>query len=242
MDKRHLEELISVESNYWWLIAKRSLVCKILQRHFPSPAKLIEGGIGAGGNLSAFQDIGYEITGFDVLPEAVTHCQKRGLKNVYVHDLQKPWPVESKSARVVMLLDVIEHASDPIKILKNAAFTLDRKGGIIVTVPAYPSLMGPWDRMLGHYRRYTPKLLEEQARCSGLRVAWLSHWNAFSLPAAFAVRVGEQYLRYKRTAEFPPVSPRINCFLIKCADLERRLILKRSIPMGLSIIGILMHE
>src|SRR3954464_12126816 len=48
MDPKHLEELIAVERGYWWHVAKRELVLEVLGRHFPPPARLVEGGIGGG--------------------------------------------------------------------------------------------------------------------------------------------------------------------------------------------------
>ena len=242
MDKKHLEELVKVENTYWWHIAKRAIVLEVLRRYFPSPGRLIEGGIGAGGNLKMFQEIGYEVTGFDILPEAVNYCRNQGIANVYLHDLQQPWPVEPNLAKVVVLLDVIEHALDPIQVLSNAAKAVDQKGGLIVTVPAYPMLKGPWDEMLGHYRRYTSRLFKDHANEASLRVAWLSHWNAFSLPAAFIIRLAEKMFNYRRTAEFPPVSPIMNNLLLRFADVERLFIQKKPLPVGLSLIGVLVHE
>jgi SAM-dependent methyltransferase len=239
MDPNHLDELMVTERNYWWHAAKRELVAEILELYFPPPARLIEGGIGAGGNLVVFQELGYQVTGFDAMPAAVHHCRKLGVDNVQIHDLQEPWPVEPGSARVVVMLDVIEHVADPVKVLRHAATTLDRRGGIVVTVPAGPYLMGPWDRMLGHHRRYTTRVLKAQADKAGLRVAWLSHWNAFSLPAALVVRITDNLFRCQRRAEFPPVSPAVNSLLIKCARLERRWLRKMPIPCGLSLIGVL---
>ena len=188
MDPRHLQELMAVEQHYWWHRAKRALVLDVLRRALAPPGRLVEGGVGAGGNLAAFARLGYQVSGLDIAPEAVAHCRKLGLDDVQVHDLQRPWPVAAGSARAVVLLDVLEHLPDPAGALRHAADALAPGGGVVVTVPAGPSLMGPWDRMLGHYRRYTPRMLRAQAAEAGLRVRWVSHWNAFTYPAAWVVR------------------------------------------------------
>ena len=140
---------------------------------------------------------------------------------------------------MVVLLDVLEHVPDPVAVLKCAAATLDERGGIVVTVPAIPALMGPWDRMLGHYRRYTRRMLRDQARAAGLQLAWVSHWNAFTLPPALVVRTLEKLGRQGRSAEFPAVSPAVNSLLIAAAGAERRLIRTVGVPAGLSLVGIL---
>jgi SAM-dependent methyltransferase len=239
MDPGHLEELINIEQRYWWHIAKRELVTELLLLHVPPPARLVEGGIGAGGNLLAWQQLGYEVAGFDLMLDAVEHCRKQGACNVRQHDLQEPWPLEASTADAVLMLDVIEHTSDPVIVLRNAAQVLGPRGKVIVTVPAYPWLMGPWDRMLGHHRRYTRKMLRRQAKEAGLRVLWLSHWNSFTLPAAVAVRSAEKLVARKRRSEFPPVGPRINALLTGCARGERRWLRKSPVPFGLSLVGVL---
>src|SRR5262249_16838522 len=104
---------------------------------------------------------------------AVAHCRELGIDDVRVHDLQVPWPVADGPVRAVVLLDVLEHIADPVAALRSAAATLDAAGGIVLTVPAIPALMGPWDEMLGHHRRYTRRSLRDQARAAGLRVAWV---------------------------------------------------------------------
>jgi SAM-dependent methyltransferase len=239
MDQKHLDELIAVERSYWWHVAKRALVTELLQRHFPPPARLVEGGVGGGANLLAFRALGYRVSGFDVLPAAVAHCRELGIDDVRVHDLQEPWPVADGPAHVVVLLDVLEHIADPVAVLRRAAATLDAAGGLVVTVPAIPALMGPWDRMLGHYRRYTRRMLRDQARAAGLRVTWVSHWNAFTLAPALVVRTLERLGRKQRSAEFPPVSPMVNRLLIAAAGIERGLIETVGVPAGLSLVGIL---
>jgi SAM-dependent methyltransferase len=240
MDRKHLEALVAVERSYWWHVAKRELVTELLLRRCPPPARLVEGGVGGGANLLSLGGLGYDVSGFDVMPEAVAHCQALGVADVRQHDLEHAWPVERGPAGAVVLLDVIEHVPDPVRVLKNAAEVLGPGGQMIVTVPAIPALYGPWDRMLGHQRRYSARLLRDHAGAAGLRVAWLSHWNAFTLPAAAAVRTAEKLgLARGGGAEFPPVSPGVNRLLIALARLERQGMRAVRLPIGLSLVGVL---
>jgi len=242
MDPRHLENLSSIERAYWWHVAKRKLVLELLRRHAPPPGLLVEGGVGGGANSLAFRDLGYDVRGFDLMAEAVENCRSLGLGDVCVHDLQDPWPIEPAVARAVVLLDVIEHLSDPVRALRHGAGALRPDGAMVVTVPAFPALMGPWDQMLGHYRRYSRQLFKEQAREAGLRVIFLSHWNSFTLPAAVVIRTLERLAGGRRSAEFPPVSRPVNALLIQMARLERQLMSVVPVPAGLSLVGVLTHE
>jgi SAM-dependent methyltransferase len=239
MDPQHLDELIALEKSYWWHIAKRELVLKVLRDYFPPPGLLVEGGVGGGANLCAFRDLGYEVRGFDLMQASVDHCHALGLPDVRVHDLEEPWPIERASARAVVMLDVIEHVPDPVKVLRNAREALTPGGGLVVTVPACPSLMGPWDKMLGHYRRYSGRMFRDHAREAGLRVAWLSHWNSFTLPAAILIRTAEKFIGQRRAVEFPRVSRPVNSMLINLARLERRAMRVMPIASGLSLVGVL---
>lgn len=241
MDPGHLTELIDLEENYWWHVAKRKLVTEILTTEFPPPGLVIEGGIGSARNLLEFSRLGYEVTGFDLMQEAVEHGRSRGLENVFVHELSQPWPVAPASAKAVLLLDVMEHMEDPIELLKNAAETLTEDGGIIITVPAYPMLYSDWDRKLGHFCRYTKSKFRQNAEQAGLKVKWVTHWNSFTLPAAIAIRGRDKIL--KRTDDSPPCFTRVSRFTNAClksfAQIERKLIHSTGVPFGLSLVGVL---
>jgi cyclopropane fatty-acyl-phospholipid synthase-like methyltransferase len=62
---------------------------------------------------------------------------------------------------VILLLDVIEHVENDVDFLASlqsiAGFGTETL--VVVTVPAYASLYCSHDKWLGHYRRYTEKLL-----------------------------------------------------------------------------------
>lgn len=238
MQAAHLDELIELEDSYWWHVAKRELAVSLLNRYFPAPGTLVEGGVGSSRNLIAFRDLGYDVRGFDVMPEAVACASERGL-DVRLHDLAQPWPVEAESLRAVVLLDVIEHVADPVAVLAHVRDALAPGGGAIVTVPAYQWLFSDWDAALGHYRRYTTKMLKTQAGQAGLKVLKLTHWNAFTLPAAVAVRSGQRMFPQGRAAEFPRVSPFTNRLLLGCAAAERWMMRRLPVPCGLSVVGVL---
>ena len=241
MDPGHLTELIDLEENYWWHVAKRKLVTEILTTEFPSPGLVIEGGIGSARNLLEFSQLGYDVIGFDLMQEAVDHGRSRGLEKVFVHELSQPWPVDSGSAKAVLLLDVMEHMKDPVELLKNAAETLTEDGGIIITVPAYPMLFSDWDRKLGHFCRYTKSKFRLNAEQAGLNVKWVTHWNSFTLPAAIAIRGRDKIL--KRRDESPPCFTRVSRFTNAClksfALIERKMIHTTGVPFGLSLVGVL---
>ena len=240
MDTQHLQELIDLDDSYWWHIAKRKLVVDLVTDRFPAPRPLIEGGIGSAKNLLTFQEAGYRVTGFDIMADSVRHAREQGLKNVHQHDLCKPWPVDDKSASVVVLLDVLEHLSDPVAVLKDVFRVLRPGGAMVFTVPANQWMYGDWDRQLGHHRRYTVSELRRQAEEADLRVEWISYWNAFSMPAAVAVR-GYQRLFPKpdRGTDFPRVGSFVNRMLLGAAATERLCMRATILPFGLSLVGIL---
>lgn len=75
----------------------------------------------------------------------------------------------------VLYIDVLEHIEEDQFELINAAARLRGGGRIIVLSPAWPHLYSPFDRKIGHYRRYTKRSL------SALRVAELKVETAFYL-------------------------------------------------------------
>jgi SAM-dependent methyltransferase len=238
MDPAHLQELAELEASYWWHVAKRELIVERLTRHAPPPARLVEAGTGTGGNLAAFRELGYDVLGFDVSPEAVDRCQQRGLRGVVLHDVNQPWPFDEGSQDIVVLLDVLEHCVDAASVWRNANKVLGPGGLLILNVPAVPWLFGPWDQALGHHCRYTARRLRRDAKEAGLREIWLSYWNAFSLPPAIAVRMLQKMRGRIKPAVFPRVPPLLNQLLIRTARIERSVLRHRTLPCGLSLAGV----
>ena len=41
MDPSHLKELVTLEDSYWWHVAKRQLVTRLLEQYCPPPGRLV---------------------------------------------------------------------------------------------------------------------------------------------------------------------------------------------------------
>ncbi|MCX6317381.1 MAG: class I SAM-dependent methyltransferase [Bacteroidetes bacterium] len=61
----------------------------------------------------------------------------------------------------ILYIDVLEHIEDDRAELARAAALLNPGGHLIVLSPAFPYLYSPFDKAIGHYRRYTRKRMHE---------------------------------------------------------------------------------
>jgi SAM-dependent methyltransferase len=57
--------------------------------------------------------------------------------------------------------EVLEHLPNDKDALRDWTTRLAPGGHILVSVPAWPDRFGPWDEMVGHYRRYSPEQLDD---------------------------------------------------------------------------------
>jgi glycosyltransferase involved in cell wall biosynthesis len=82
----------------------------------------------------------------------------------------------------VICLNVVEHLEDDVTALRNIRSSLQKDGRAIILVPNGPRLYGSLDRVLGHYRRYTRKQLQEVCERAGFRVEKVLKFNRIGSP------------------------------------------------------------
>ncbi len=68
---------------------------------------------------------------------------------------------ESGIFDTILYIDVLEHIKDDRAELQKAFLHLNSGGCIVVLAPAHPSLFSAFDRAIGHWRRYTKKMLRK---------------------------------------------------------------------------------
>jgi SAM-dependent methyltransferase len=83
----------------------------------------------------------------------------------------------------VVCLNVLEHIEDDAATLKFIRTLLEPGGRLILLVPNDPKAYGTIDREIGHYRRYTPRLLGALVTDSGYEVEDILKFNRVSMPA-----------------------------------------------------------
>jgi SAM-dependent methyltransferase len=66
---------------------------------------------------------------------------------------------ETERFSSILYIDVLEHIFDDREEVRKAAGHLRPGGRLIVLAPAHPWLFSPFDRAIGHHRRYTRKTL-----------------------------------------------------------------------------------
>jgi SAM-dependent methyltransferase len=89
---------------------------------------------------------------------------------------------------VILYIDVLEHIEDDSGELRDAASRLQPGGVLIVLAPAHSWLFTPFDRAIGHYRRYNKESLERAAP-AGLRCERLVYLDCAGLLASLGNRL-----------------------------------------------------
>lgn len=78
----------------------------------------------------------------------------------------------------VLAINVLEHIEDDAGAVQRMADLVFPGGHVLILVPAHPSLYGDYDRLDGHFRRYSRSMLAALAQRAGLTTRRLYHFNA----------------------------------------------------------------
>src|SRR5690606_40070406 len=92
---------------------------------------------------------------------------------------------ETGQHSAAVMLNVLEHIEDDVAALRSAAALIRPGGAVVVFVPAFPAAMSRFDRLIGHYRRYTRRSLGSALSAAGLRPERLHYVNSVGLVSWF---------------------------------------------------------
>jgi SAM-dependent methyltransferase len=70
----------------------------------------------------------------------------------------------------ILYVNVLEHIEHDDSELVSVCQTLPSGGRVFVFVPAFPWLLGPFDRKIGHFRRYRKRELEAKCVNAGFKI------------------------------------------------------------------------
>ena len=137
----------------------------------------------------------------------------------------------------ITMLDVIEHIPDATQALQHAGQLLTADGRILITVPAFNLLWTQHDQYNHHQRRYTKRLLKQQATAAGLEVQQMKYLFHWTFPVKLLIRIKESLTRgTPRSAQVPPAVINGSCHLL--CRIEQRILTPLRMPFGSSLVAV----
>lgn len=149
--------------------------------------------IGSGhGSITQHLVDGRRVVATDVSEACLGLLQKRfaDLPNVTVRYADVRDLDMSERFDSVVMINVLEHIYDDAGTLRLLSDRLEPGGNCVIYVPAINSLYGRYDRAVGHYRRYSKRLLRAVADEAGLRPIELRYVNLLTIPAWLVLGLG----------------------------------------------------
>jgi 2-polyprenyl-3-methyl-5-hydroxy-6-metoxy-1,4-benzoquinol methylase len=144
---------------------RKSLVLRLVPPA-SSGAQCLDLGCGTGEYVGPLIDRGYRVDGVDISDYAIAQAQKNlsQEKREFFRGFVTPLEAFRPDSKFDLILcsEVLEHLEEPLPILKEMAHWVKHDGGLIISVPADPSLWSEEDSSVHHVRRYTEAQLKEQ--------------------------------------------------------------------------------
>jgi SAM-dependent methyltransferase len=254
MNGEEYARMHALETDYWWFAGRRRIIGALLDtaRRDDTAVRLLDIGCGTGANLPMLRSfVGKEgcVTGIDFSPLALqfarSHPESRNVELMQADALNLPF--EDNSFDFVTMFDVLEHLSDDHRALQEVHRVLRPGGAYVWSVPAYKKLWSAHDEALHHFRRYEQAELRQLLRTEGFAVKRLSFAMSLMPPIAWAYRRfvlpfktmrSQESSKVTEGAVLPGVPPWANRALEGYLHIESRILPKRPIRFGTSLVGV----
>src|SRR5262249_40147160 len=142
---------------------------------------------------------------------------------------------------LILMLDVLEHFTNPSVCLRRSEELLDSTGSLLITVPAFSCLWTTHDELNHHVTRFTKKSLAELISDTGLRIKAFRYFFHWLFPVKMLVHYKEMCFR---TAPAVPKVParNVNALLYRLSILEQTLFSSVSLPFGNSLLAVCVRQ
>ena len=248
------------EDTHWWFRWRYHLISRIVEElngGDPATFRILDAGCGTGQMLQHLGRYGRAI-GIDASSEAIRFAATRAVDRLVlgsIHDL----PFADESFDCVLSLDVIEHVDDDVDLLRHLTEVLKPGGHLVLTVPAFQALWSEHDVVNWHKRRYRAPQLRSLLTDFGLEIERLTYCNTALFAPIFATRKLKNLRnrwrdrasarRNGRDGGTPASEPGpasdlselpkpINEGLFRLLQIENRLLARRNLPFGVSLLVI----
>jgi len=220
-------------NRHWWWRARERFILDTLRARQPAAGgqKILDVGCGNGLFFDQLLQFG-AVEGVE-LSSALVSDDGPHRSRIHVGNFDRSLNLNGDYA-LILMLDVLEHLTDPASALRYALELLAADGKLLITVPAFNSLWTNHDIINHHLTRYTKASFRQMAQGTGLEIESCRYFFHWLYPVKMASRVVERMLGSEpRPARVPPHW--INTPLYWFSLLENRACSRLPLPFGSSL-------
>lgn len=233
MDPLYGQRYRELYQKHWWWRARTELIVDILRRYQPPHGwgKILDVGCGDALFFERLSQFG-EVEGVEPDVTLVSPGVQR--KRIYIAPFDQYFQPGNKYS-LILMLDVLEHLTDPVGALRHALTLLTQGGTILTTVPAFPMLWTNHDVLNQHLTRFTKRSFRKLAGRAGLRIETERYLFQWTFPAKLVIRAGERLFRLH--PRIPSIPPRwLNHSLYLFSRFEQKTLGALPVPFGSSLL------
>jgi SAM-dependent methyltransferase len=172
LPKADFEELLKAEENHFWFKYRNNVIGSNVFELLVNckNSRFLELGCGNGNVIREIEKRLPEstIVGSELHEEGLLNARGRVACELVQADIYS-LPNWAKFD-LIGIFDVLEHLPDDVKALQEIRQSLKPGGKLIITVPASMKLWSYFDKVAGHFKRYSCDTLEEALLKSGFKI------------------------------------------------------------------------
>lgn len=233
MDLKEANILEDAIEDHWYYISKGRAMRKMLGNLKVS--EVLDVGAGSGIFSRQLLDEGYCDTAVCL---DTNYCTEK----IEIHNGKTIFFVKSidhTSKQLILMMDVLEHVSDDLAMLKHYSQILESNGYLLITVPAFKFLWSGHDEFLEHFRRYNLKDILDVVRKAGMTPVKGRYFYSGLFPVVATIRLIKRVLfgcgMLKAKSELKVYPSWLNRILITMHDMERHMFFGLNKYFGLSL-------
>jgi SAM-dependent methyltransferase len=229
--------IAAAEDEHWWYRNTRALAAELLAPWLPRARSILDAGCGPGGNGAWLAQHG-DVVGVDVSPDALAFVRARRPEVRPVRASLTALPFPDDAFDIVLGITVLYTVDDDARAFAEMARVLGPGGALLVLEPAFEALRREHDVTVHGRRRYRRAELTDSARRNGLTVRRATYAYSFLAPPAAVLGGLERLRRHEPTTTTASDVERrsLDRVFAPLAKTERRVLARRDVPLGTSVI------
>lgn len=236
MDVAYSLQYRELHAKHWWWRARERLILTTIEqiRGKGNPGSILDIGCGGGLSFDRLVEFG-DVEGVEPNPLLVTENNPWKSK-IYVCSFDRAFQ-PNKDYSLILMLDVLEHFSDPLTCLRRAAELLRQDGTLLITVPAFSCIWTSHDDLNRHVARYTRRSLAKMTAAAGLMTVSSRYFFHWTFPVKLLLRYKEACLGANPQIPTVPHAS-INRWLYRLSVAEQALFGALPLPFGSSLLAV----